>query len=215
MKIMAASQNIRGQERAVLQSTGDADDFSDGKLPSTMQLVTDNKKLAGSLVVGKLVSVEVTILSLLLLLTVGCSSIEKAYVPEPVYHPSIPVATNVMTGEVTMTTPAWTTNYVKNPAIDQGISTLETVGSLTGIPFAGTIGAVLALLYGAGVTIINRQNKNKAATAISTLVDNIEAARDIIKTLPNGKEIDAKYVEKIADSQTVAGVRADIHKILT
>jgi hypothetical protein len=187
MKVMAASQNIRGQERAMLQTYKEADDSGDGKLPSSMQLSINNPKFAGQFTVGKLVTVEVTLVSLILMLVLltGCSAVKKAYVAQPVYHPPVSV-TNDATGEVTVTSPVWTTNYARNPQIDQGIDSITTIGSLTGIPYAGTVGAILALIYGAGATVVNRQNKNKAVTAITTLVENIESARDIIKTLPNG-----------------------------
>lgn len=78
-------------------------------------------------------------------------------------------------------------------------------------PWGSIAGSVALAILGGWAGILNRK-KNKALAVTKVLLDNINVARNVIHAI--NPQVEANYVAKIATSQTVAGVKADVEKLL-
>lgn len=129
-----------------------------------------------------------------LALIIGCSTIQKAYVPVVTQDPVSGVLT---------------TNWTTNSRVVAGINTVTQVGGAIN-PWAAAAGLLVSVIYGAGATILNLR-KNKTVTQLTkagtVLTENIDTAKDM---LGGQREV---FKDKIADKQDVAGVRSTIEKL--
>jgi hypothetical protein len=103
------------------------------------------------------------------------------------------------------------TNLVTRDVVTKGV---DTVGNLIPVPFADTATALIGLMIGGYAAWRNKSNKRKSEQIVGTLVDSIDGARKVIKTLPNGEEIDGQVVRTIKDIQESLGTRPEIHQVL-
>ena len=158
------------------------------------------------------------LLGLIVLTIAGCGVLQRAYSPIV----TSTTTTNVING-VTVTNTVWQTNWAPNPSVVQGIGVATQVGGAIN-PIAGAVGTLLGLLYAAGSTVLNikqAKDKKQFEEAGKVLVQNIDAGREVIKSLSPPETARAmgvptpeeKFVEKIADKQEAAGVRTTVEKL--
>lgn len=105
----------------------------------------------------------------------------------------------------------YSTNLVVKPGVEKGIN---MAGDLVPFPGGDIAAGVIGLALAGYASWHNRRNQKKSRQIVGTLVDNIGAARKVIKTLPNGKEVDAEISHVIKSLQDAEGVREDIHRVV-
>jgi hypothetical protein len=156
----------------------------------------------------------------------GCSQFDKAYDRQIVTTPGQVIGTNTVLltntvpvvaadGSISQTqviTPVSTlqyapavtvTNLVPMPNVQHGI---EFAKSLP-IPWAGTAGGILGLIYSAYAAIRNKK------TAVA-LVQGVEAFRTWAQTTPEGKAVDAKLLRSLKEHQEISGVLNQVAKLV-
>ena len=102
------------------------------------------------------------------------------------------------------------TNYAPRAEVTTGVRVAE---SFLPEPYGKAVGGFVTIALAIWAALAHR-GKNKALKVAGVLTENIEHARDVIRAVPGGAELDKKYIDKIADLQSVQGVRADVHKLL-
>lgn len=156
----------------------------------------------------------------------GCSQLDRAYERQVVTTPGDVIGTNTVLitntvpvvasdgsiSQAQVVTPVSTlqyappvtvTNLVPRASVENGV---EFVRGLP-IPFAGTVGGILGLLYSGYAAIRNKQ------TSVA-LVKGIEAFRTWAQTTPEGQAVDGKLVSVLKDHQEIAGVLNRVAKIV-
>ncbi len=156
----------------------------------------------------------------------GCSQLDRAYEKQVSTLPGEIIGTNTVlmtntvpitdaSGNITQTqviTPVQTlqyappitvTNLVPRASVQTGV---QLVSSLP-VPFAGTAGALLGLLYTSYAAIRNKK------TSVA-LVNGIEAFRKWTQDTPEGRAIDGQLLSALKEHQEIGGVLNEVAKLV-
>jgi len=124
--------------------------------------------------------------------------------------------------------PIWETNVVTQTNLvaahtytpNTNAAAIAGIGKAIGDPFGvgGLVGTLVAGLFAGWAAYRNRQNSTRATNAelsAAVLAQIIETGRNVLKTTPQGAELDAKFKSWMIEHQAATGVLEQVSGMLS